>query len=255
MSAYEAEKVLITVKAYPAPARRTVEVSCTAGITEEGKWIRLLIPYRLLEFTRRFAKYQWISGAVTKSTRDPRQESYNVDLDSLRVIGPPLSTSNRWQARKQVVSPLLSPSLCHLIRTRHETGTTLGIFKPKEISRLIIQPEEEPNWTAEQLRILSQESMFGLKPRKLLEKIPFKFTYVFSCDDPECRGHRLSIVDWEAAEAYRRWRARYGDLWQATFRQKFETQMIHHFDTHFYVGTLRAHPDRWIIVGLFYPPW
>jgi hypothetical protein len=30
--------------------------------------------------------------------------------------------------------------------------------------------------------------------------------------------------------------------------------MINKFDPHFYVGTVRRHPDSWIIIGLFYPP-
>ena len=38
------------------------------------------------------------------------------------------------------------------------------------------------------------------------------------------------------------------------FRQTYETEMIHKNDTHFYVGTVASHPNRWIIIGLFYPP-
>jgi hypothetical protein len=43
--------------------------------------------------------------------------------------------------------------------------------------------------------------------------------------------------------------------WKAWRKEgRGEEEMIHKYDTHFYVVTLRAHPDRWIIVGLFYPP-
>jgi len=47
MAAHWAKKrVLITVRTYPTPASRGVEVSCTAGITDTGNWIRLYpIPY------------------------------------------------------------------------------------------------------------------------------------------------------------------------------------------------------------------
>jgi len=38
------------------------------------------------------------------------------------------------------------------------------------------------------------------------------------------------------------------------FRQRYETEMIQKYDTHFYVGTMHGHPQVWIIVGLFYPP-
>jgi hypothetical protein len=30
--------------------------------------------------------------------------------------------------------------------------------------------------------------------------------------------------------------------------------MIERYDTHFFVGKLKAHPGEWNIVGLFYPP-
>jgi hypothetical protein len=251
---YQHKKVLIVVKTYPTPARKGVEVSCTAGITEDGKWIRLFpLPFRFLRSEKQFKKYQWIEVAVTKAS-DPRPDSWVVDLDSIKVLGDPLPTSDGWQARKAIVLPLLAPSLCHLVRTREKTGATLGIFKPKEIRGLIIEPEEPATWTERELNILSQESMFDRKPFKLLEKIPYKFIYLFTCDDPDCRGHRLSVVDWEVAQAYRSWRECYGNQWEQSFRRRFETEMIHKCDTHFYVGTLRAYPDRWIIIGLFYPP-
>lgn len=47
---------------------------------------------------------------------------------------------------------------------------------------------------------------------------------------------------------------RYGNQWEAKFRQRFETEMIGKSDTHFFVGTVHQHPGSWIIVGLFYPP-
>ena len=55
-------------------------------------------------------------------------------------------------------------------------------------------------------------------------------------------------------EAYRRWRDEYDDEWEIALRRKFEDEMIHKRDTHFYVGTVHNHPKEWIIVGLFYPP-
>jgi hypothetical protein len=65
------KRVLITVRTYPVPATKGVEVSCTAGVTDDGKWIRLFpLPYRLLEDERKFKKYQWINVNVTKAKSD-----------------------------------------------------------------------------------------------------------------------------------------------------------------------------------------
>lgn len=248
------EKFLVTVKTYPTPAKKGVEVSCIAGITAGGQWIRLFpVPFRLLADEKRFKKYQWVEAAVTKAP-DPRPESHVIDVDSIRVLGKPLDTANAWQTRKEIIMPLVAPSLCYLIGTRKETGATLGIFKPKEITDFIIEPDAQPTWTSKELEILSQESMFDKKPPSPLEKIPFRFIYRFACNESGCKGHRLSIVDWEINQAYRSWTRKYGTQWEEYFRQKFEEDMINKLDTHLFVGTMRAHPDVWIIIGLFYPP-
>jgi hypothetical protein len=54
-------------------------------------------------------------------------------------------------------------------------------------------------------------------------------------------------------QSYRKWAKSYPD-WRAPFLNKYEYEMIERFDTHFFVGTIHKHPNRWIVVGLFYPP-
>jgi hypothetical protein len=102
--------------------------------------------------------------------------------------------------------------------------------------------------------MLRQTHLFVEAPKQELEKIPFRFIYQFSCAEAGCRGHNLMCTDWEMGQSYRQWRSEYGDGWEEKFRQRYETEMIHKNDTHFYVGTVAAHPNRWIIIGLFYPP-
>ena len=136
------EQILITVKTYPTPAHKGVEVSCTAGITAEGKWIRLFpIPFRFLDGAQQFKKYQWIKANVSKSS-DPRPDSYKVQTDSIEKIGSPLPTSNAWAIRKEIVLPTLAPSLCSLERECQKGGPTLGVFKPRSVKRLIIAKRE-----------------------------------------------------------------------------------------------------------------
>lgn len=249
------KKVLITVRTYPTPSRQQIEVSCTAGIDDEGKWIRLFpVPYRFLTSDKRFSKYQYIGTDVTKSISDPRLESYKVNPDTIMILSSPLPTTNNWEARKEKVLPLKAKSLCELQALRNANQfPTLGLVKPKNIMNLEIK-SESPDWTESELTSLRQYSMFGSAPQNQLEKIPFEFSYTFRCDDPNCHTHKLSCTDWEMGQSYRIWRNRYGDKWEDKFRETYETKMIFDRDTHFYVGTLRGHPDAWIIIGLFYPP-
>ena len=137
---------------------------------------------------------------------------------------------------------------------RDERGApTLGFFRPQEITKLTIE-EDSRQWTTGELARLRQMPLFGKAPEKTLEKLPFRFTYGFNCDNNGCNGHRLSCLDWEIGQSYRKWLGKYGDKWEEKFRLRFEQDMIHRFNTHLFVGTVHQYPQSWIIVGLFYPP-
>lgn len=164
-----------------------------------------------------------------------------------------LPTKDAWKARKEIILPLESPSLCHLQRTRRQTGDTLGIVKPKTIHKFIIKPDTL-DWTPAEREKLLQYSLYDKQPLKPLEKIPYRFSYGFTCDDQACMGHKLICIDWELCQSYRLWRNKYGDRSEWAIVNRYETDMIFNRDTHFFVGTVHGHPGAWIIIGLFYPP-
>lgn len=251
----ERKDVLIVVRTYPTPAKKSVEVSCTAGLTSDGKWIRLFpVPYRFLEDNQHFHKYQWIEVCVHKATSDTRPESYKIVAESVKVRSSPIPTTDNWKARKELILPHSSHCLCCLKRERDANGApTLGIFRPKVIHCLTID-EDESEWTTEQLSSLRQQDLFGKSAKAELEKVPHQFRYEFQCDHEDCSGHAITCTDWEMGQAWRRWKQQYGQEWEAKFRQRFEGDMLNRFDTHFIVGTIHGHPQTWIIIGLFYPP-
>jgi hypothetical protein len=255
---WEPKRVLITVRTYPVPAHKGVEVSCTAGVTEDGSWIRLFpLPYRLLGAPQQFKKYQWIT-LNAKKAGDPRRESHNPDLDSIQIDSSILPSDNSWLARKNVVFPLRAHCMCCLRSDRDANKfPTLGFFKPHEVTRLRIEPTDEPDWTPQQLTRLrqleSQPSFWTKPPDTELEKVPFTFFYDFRCDHPECNGHSMSCTDWEMGDSYRSWRLKYGQGWEVEFRRTYEARMLDS-DLHFYVGTIAQHQSEWLIIGLFYAP-
>ena len=250
----ESKKVCIVVRTYPMPAHKGVEVSCTAGITDSGKWIRLFpVPYRFLDHDKRFRKYQWIEVAVQKGS-DPRPESYRIFEDTIKITSAPLSTQHNWTARRKLVSPVQAHCLCCLERDRKSKGIpTLGLFKPRIIEKLLIEKDQSP-WTPEQLQLLQQGHLFNPGPKTRLEKVPYQFRYKFQCDEDSCNGHTLICTDWEIGESWRKWSREYRNKWEEKFRNRYEKEMIEKSDTHFFVGTHRVHPQTWMIVGLFYPP-
>jgi hypothetical protein len=248
------KKALIVVRTYPVPARKGVEVSCTAAITDTGEWLRLFpVPYRRLPPHQKFHKYQWIEVNVIRAS-DPRPESHKIAPDSIKILSE-IPTDHEWQLRKNIIFPLRTASLCAMKRRRDDYGSpTLGIFKPI-IDELQITPAESSQWSEEQIAILGQGDLFDQEPPSDLEKIPWDFRYKFRCqDEPDCTGHRMICTDWEMMQSWREWRTKYGDDWEQKFRQRYELEMKERYDTHFYVGTLHAYPSKWIVVGLFYPP-
>ena len=197
------KRVLIVVKTYPTPAMSGVEVSCTAGITENKEWIRIFpVPFRLLHEDKRFAKYQWVDVDVTKAVKDFRPESYKLNDQTIQASKLEPSWGSRWK----YIAPLLGKSLCEIQATQKSNGSpTLGIFKPAKIKRLIIE-KANGDWTQSQLNALNQSTMFPQsRPIERLEKIPFDFKYEFLCSAAGCRGHKLSCTDWEIGQAYRSW--------------------------------------------------
>jgi hypothetical protein len=100
----ERKRIYITVKTYPTLSEKYDELVCTAGICEDGSWIRLYpLPFRKLEHEQKYKKWQWIEADVERRTQDIRPESYRVlNLDNLKVI-PAKSKKVDWNERKQII--------------------------------------------------------------------------------------------------------------------------------------------------------
>lgn len=78
---------------------------------------------------------------------------------------------------------------------------SLSIIKPKKLINFFIE-KDETEWSDEHKRVLGQMVLFG-KQTKNLEKVPYKFSYEFICNDIRCKGHKLAIRDWEIFQLYR----------------------------------------------------
>ena len=94
-------RVLITVKTYPIPSDTYDELVCTAGVTEDGEFVRLYpVNFRDLPYTKKYRKYQWIEVMVKKhGSRDRRKESYRPVDGSIIRLGEPLGTKDNWSER------------------------------------------------------------------------------------------------------------------------------------------------------------
>jgi len=259
------KKILIIVKTYPSISKKYNELVCTAGITEEGNWIRIYpIPFRQLK--DRYKKYQWIETDVEKSTSDPRPESYKVlDPSKIKLLNL-VDTKNNWRERKQILKKVkVYDDLKKIIELAHNNKHSLCVFKPKRICDFEIK-EVDRNWNQEKIKELksknNQGDLFKITSDvfKIVNKLPYKFSYSF--EDIKGVKSTLMIEDWEIGELYWNCLKRNKNDESLTIKQikeKYFDNFVANKDLYLFLGTTKTHHrmkarNPFVIIGVFYPP-
>lgn len=247
--ANERKRVFIIVKTTPTPSEKYRETVCTAGVTEDGTFIRLYpFSYRYFSDEEKFKRYQWISIDVEKSSKDPRPESYKAHKDTLKVE----ESVKDWSQRKKLIFKNPVYDMCDLKDVKR-TDFSLAIVKPRDVEFKVHRGKKE--WGEKQKTILRQNYLFD-NERKELKKVPYTFAYKYRCDNPSCKGHVQIIHDWEITAAYWRFLKQYENESLALeklknlFNDRFCSKEI---DLHFFVGRHALH-NSWLLIGLWYPP-
>lgn len=257
MRVYEKKRILVVVKTYPNPSHTYGETVCCAGIDlDTGRWVRMYpVTFRQLA-DRQFAKYQVIECTATAPRGDTRPESLRINQDSIKLIGEPLPSGPTGWRRRMALLPPPARSLEEIREAQATDETSVGMFRPKRVERLLIQKAEP--WTARQEAYLRQQRL-GLgeevaREMQELERVPWTFSYRFTCDDPRCeRPHELQILDWEIGESFRRWSRSNPDGWERMIRQRYELELPER-DLHLVVGNLAKRHQTFVIIGLVRPP-
>lgn len=256
------QRILILCKTYPSPSARYVETSCVAGMTDDGRLIRLFpVPFRLVESDQQFKKWQWISARIRRAQDDARPESHRISVDTVEVEGEPLPTRDHWIARREVIKDIpVFDSFDALEASRQANGTTLGLVRPSRLLGLEIKAVDSPNWTEAELTKLLQEQQQGnlfdavedQRTLNTLKKLPYDFHYRYECQTPEgLKVFKHKLVDWEVGALY--WKVHRRADWQEAMRHKFVSQFSE-WDVMFLMGTIHRFPRQWLIVSVLYPP-
>ena len=263
------KKVLLAVTTYPLPSRSYDELVCTAGVLEDGQWIRIYpVPLSFLIDLKgsgkvNNVKYSWIELDLRKRTDDFRPESYspvNYDFRDL-VVHERLNTAQNWGRRKELCLKNTFTNLEKLIEaSKAPQNTSLASFKPKRIIAFEIESDDR-EWKDEWRELRKQGDLFaeGTFPEQVIPKLPYKFFYRF--EDESGISSRLMIEDWEIGALY--WncleRAQGNEeVALMKVREKYETNFLRNNDVTLFLGTTKeAHFRRWknpfVIIGVFYP--
>jgi len=265
----EKRRVFIVVKTYPTLSKKYDELVCTAGILDDGSWVRIYpLPFRMLDYDSRYKKYQWIELSLIKNISDPRPESYRVIDPEAITLGQAVDTDKdrSWKTRKTILfekNPIYR-NLTNLITKANANELSLAIFKPTKIIDLIIKKVER-EWDADCLEHLKERSkqfsLFDLQQEEevqkefsRVQKLPYKFSYKFL--DDVGKESTLMIEDWEIGALY--WK--YSDD-EALAVKKVKERYLDDFltkDIHLFLGTTRQFHgwanNPFVIIGVFYPP-
>lgn len=261
MALSRVERILILAKTYPSPSAQYIETSCVAGITDKGCMRRLYpVPFRLIENTQKFKKWQWVNVRIEKASKDRRPESHKIYVDTLDC-GHQVDTRHEWAERREWVSKVPSfDSFAAMDIARNEDGLSLAILRPARIIALDITAARHTNWTDGEREKLTQQQMElfseteARREVKELRKVPFDFYYRYMCNTPDgCVEYRHKIVDWEAGALFWNCRQTYGPDWETPFREKLEAELPGK-DLMFLMGNLHRFQEQWLIVSLIYPP-
>ena len=268
MTTMEKQRILVTVKTYPTLSRKYGETVCTAGIREDGTWVRLYpVPFRRLYKKERYRKYDWIECRLVRRTADPRPESFSpVDRNELTQVGH-IDTSDKWRERRRLLlqTAQVYDRLDRLIEGAKSNTLSLAVFKPTKVTDFIWENEDR-DWDQERLRQMralhSQLALFEdnswRQTFQLIPKLPYSFSYRF--EDSTGKRSELQVLDWEAGALY--WNCLKStegdaDAALAKVRNKYFDTFLK-TDLHFFLGTTqqfhRVAPNPWVIVGVFPVP-
>lgn len=261
------ERILITVKTYPTLSSKYGELVCTAGLREDGSWIRIYpIPFRSLEEYRRLEKWRFVTVNVHRNTKDSRPESHKIDVTTLNLAEDRLDTKDCWRERRHWVlgKGKVHTNLTYLIEQANRANSlSLATFKPAKIIDFVVE-EDEREWAADKVAAIAQaslqEELFPeFRPEKLtklVNKLPFKFSYLI--EDDEGRESKMMIEDWEIGALHWNTFNAYGEENAAIgkVREQYRDNFLKK-DLHLFLGTTREWHGRsknpFVIIGVFYP--
>lgn len=258
------ERILITVKTYPTLSRRYGETVCTAGVREDGSWVRIYpVPFRRLDEQEQYKKFDWVECRLARNPSDPRPETFRpVDQNEMRPVDH-IDTASNWRERRRILlhTARVYDNLDELIAGAKANRVSLAVFKPSRILDFVWEAEER-EWNPDKVRQMreatEQHEIFAddawRETFKVIAKLPYSFSYKF--EDAAGRKSELQILDWEAGALY--WnclRSVDGDENRALakVRQKYFDQFLVK-DLHFFLGTTQQFhfiaPNPWVIVGV-----
>ncbi len=146
------------------------------------------VPFRRLDQTEQYKKYDWLNCRVVRSASDSRPEPYRpVEPSELVAVGH-IGTDNNWNERRKLLlqTARVYDRLDELIAGAKANEISLAVFRPTRVTHFIWEPDE-PAWDLDKVRqmrnVSSKHDLFAdnswRETFKIVLKRPYKFSYRF----------------------------------------------------------------------------
>lgn len=240
------ERALIIVKAFPQPSQKYDETVCCAGISPDGEFLRLYpVRFRHLRGEQRFTRWDVVEFEAVRPVDDRRAESRHVNEDTIRIVQRAAQTDETQRLR--LWSPHVSASLVALKEENQATEKSLGIVRPDPGS-VRFHARALQRSSDDDRRLQAAFGQVSLMDEDQLTPliVEYEFSYRFTCAGTK---HDMKIHDWEVQAAYFSFKARYGADAMSKLKHEYETN-IPSRNLHLVMGTMKAHPRQFIVIGL-----
>lgn len=202
---------------------------------------------------------------------DRRRESYHIkNIDSLKLLQPIDKRAN-WDLRLRWVlkNKKVYRNMTELLEETRLNDTSLAVLKPSQIIDVICEKEDmtkfkeklkkqESKYKAELLQMNLFEDEYEMSETfRFAEKVPYKFSYVFTTEDGKQRT--LMIEDWEIGMLYRNIFQKYQNEEIACQKVREKYLDMAKENIYLFLGTsfewhMKNAPDPYLIIGVFAPP-
>lgn len=263
------QRVLVTVKTYPTLSRKYGETVCTAGVREDGSWVRIYpVPFRRLEEEQQYHKFDWLECRLVRNSSDPRPETFRPLDESELQPASHIDTTDNWSERRRILlrTARVYNKLDELIAGAKRNEVSLAVFKPTRVLDFVWEMEER-EWDLKKVeRMRHFHSQLGLfednawrRTFQVIRKLPYSFSYKF--EDVSGRVSKLQVLDWEVGALY--WNCLHSTRGNepealAKVRQKYFDEFTRK-DLHLFLGTTQQFhlvaPNPWVVIGVFPIPY
>ncbi|MHB0867584.1 MAG: hypothetical protein ACYC6B_06205 [Thermoleophilia bacterium] len=259
------ERILVTVKTYPTLSKKYGETVCTAGVREDGSWVRLYpVPFRRLNDVEQYRKFDWLECDLIKSKSDARPESFHPTEAKQLLAVDHINTSDNWRIRRELLlqTSVVYTKLQDLIDGAKSNAMSLATFKPARIIDFVWE-EEKRAWDMQKVEEMRNHSRQGVLFKQdawrqtfnLIAKLPYSFSYKF--EDHDGRSSEMQVLDWEVGQLFWNCMNQCGNNEEAALakvKEKYYDEFIQK-DLHFFLGTTQQFHswalNPWVVVGVF----